>query len=46
VTDTSWFRNQNYHTMTDTPDTLDYDRMARVALGVTEAVAATAIECD
>jgi Zn-dependent M28 family amino/carboxypeptidase len=46
VTDTSWFRNQNYHTMTDTPDTLDYDRMARVALGVTEAVAATATECD
>lgn len=39
VTDTSWFRNPNYHQMTDLPDTLDYDRMARVAVGVTEGVA-------
>ena len=44
VTDTSWFRNHNYHTMNDTPDTLDYDRMTRVAVGVTEAVAALAGE--
>lgn len=44
VTDTSWFRNQNYHTMNDTPDTLDYDRMSRVAVGITEGVAALAGE--
>lgn len=44
VTDTSWFRNPNYHTMNDTPDTLDYDRMTRVAVGVTEGVAALAGE--
>ncbi|MEO0477277.1 MAG: M28 family peptidase [Planctomycetota bacterium] len=44
VNDTSFFRNHNYHTMNDTPDTLDYDRMARVAVGVTEGVAALAEE--
>jgi len=44
VTDTSWFRNLNYHEMTDTPDTLDYERMARVAVGVTEGIAALAGE--
>ncbi|MBX2853035.1 MAG: M20/M25/M40 family metallo-hydrolase [Phycisphaeraceae bacterium] len=44
VTDTSWFRNHNYHTMNDTPETLDYDRMTRVAVGVTEGVAALAGE--
>ena len=44
VTDTSWFRNHNYHTMNDTPDTLEYGRMARVAVGVTEGVAALAGE--
>ena len=30
-TDTSEFRNPNYHQMTDTPDTLDYGFMQRVA---------------
>ena len=30
-TDTSNFRNPNYHKSTDTPDTLDYDYMAEVA---------------
>lgn len=30
VTDTATFRNPNYHTAADLPDTLDYDRMARV----------------
>jgi Zn-dependent M28 family amino/carboxypeptidase len=35
VTDTAPFRNPNYHTERDRPDTLDYDRMSRVvdALG-------------
>ena len=30
-TDTSEFRNPNYHQPTDTPDTLDYDFMAEIA---------------
>jgi len=34
VTDTAYNRNPNYHRPSDTPDTLDYDRMARVALGL------------
>ncbi|TWT32577.1 M28 family metallopeptidase [Blastopirellula retiformator] len=38
LTDTSFLRNPNYHQMTDTPDTLDYERMTEVALGVAAAV--------
>lgn len=38
VTDTAFFRNLNYHQDSDTADTLDYDRMAKVVLGVYEAV--------
>lgn len=34
ITDTSFFRNRNYHKPTDTPDTLDYNRMAEVVEGV------------
>lgn len=30
VTDTAFLRNPNYHQLTDTPDTLDYPRMAKV----------------
>lgn len=30
-TDTAEFRNKNYHKITDTPDTLDYDFMTEVA---------------
>jgi Zn-dependent M28 family amino/carboxypeptidase len=40
VTDTAFFRNPNYHTPDDTPDTLDYGRMAMVVRGVYEAVLA------
>jgi Zn-dependent M28 family amino/carboxypeptidase len=39
VTDTSLYRNSHYHENTDTWDTLDYDRMAKVVVGVYEAVA-------
>lgn len=39
ITDTAFMRNPNYHRLSDTPDTLDYDRMAKVVLGVYEAVA-------
>jgi len=41
ITDTSFFRNRNYHKPTDTPDTLDYARMAEVVEGVFYAVLAT-----
>jgi len=39
VTDTSFLRNPHYHEETDTPDTLDYASMAKVALGVAGAMA-------
>jgi hypothetical protein len=38
VTDTALFRNKNYHRPTDTPETLNYDRMARVVHGLAEVV--------
>jgi Zn-dependent M28 family amino/carboxypeptidase len=34
VTDTSFFRNRHYHQLTDTIDTLDFDRMAEVVTGL------------
>jgi Zn-dependent M28 family amino/carboxypeptidase len=34
LTDTSFLRNPHYHLSSDTPDTLDYERMAEVTLGV------------
>lgn len=34
VTDTAFFRNHDYHTLDDTPDKLDYARMAQVVDGV------------
>jgi Zn-dependent M28 family amino/carboxypeptidase len=42
ITDTAFFRNPNYHRETDTPDTLDYVRMAQVVTGVHAAVLAAA----
>jgi Zn-dependent M28 family amino/carboxypeptidase len=38
ITDTAFYRNLNYHTASDTPETLDYGRMARVVEGVCGAV--------
>ncbi len=38
LTDTSFLRNPNYHRSTDTPDTLDYQRMTKVTIGVASAV--------
>ena len=38
VTDTAWYRNPRYHTARDTPDTLEYARMAKVVEGVAAAV--------
>jgi hypothetical protein len=34
ITDTSFYRNNNYHTENDLPETLDYTRMADVINGV------------
>lgn len=42
VTDTAFYRNPHYHTARDTPDTLDYRRMAMVVEGVRSAVLALA----
>jgi len=38
VTDTAFFRNPHYHTALDTPERLDYGRMAQVVEGVYRAV--------
>jgi Zn-dependent M28 family amino/carboxypeptidase len=34
ITDTSYYRNPHYHTLADTPDTLNYMKMAEVVKGV------------
>lgn len=39
LTDTSFLRNPNYHLPSDTPEKLDYARMAEVTIGVASAVA-------
>jgi Zn-dependent M28 family amino/carboxypeptidase len=38
LTDTSFLRNPHYHLSSDTPETLDYERMAQVAIGVAGGV--------
>jgi len=38
LTDTSFLRNPHYHLESDTPDKLDYQRMAQVVLGVAGAM--------
>jgi Zn-dependent M28 family amino/carboxypeptidase len=38
ITDTSFYRNPNYHEKTDTMDTLDFDKMAAVVKGVSRAL--------
>jgi len=37
VTDTAFYRNPHYHTPRDTPETLDYPRLARVTRGLAAA---------
>ncbi len=34
ITDTAFYRNDNYHTSEDTPDTLNYENMAKVTDGI------------
>jgi hypothetical protein len=38
ITDTAFYRNGNYHTEQDLPDTLDYEGMASVGQGVLHAI--------
>ncbi|WP_269540367.1 M28 family peptidase [Cerasicoccus fimbriatus] len=42
VTDTAFYRNKNYHRATDTPDTLDYERMAMAVTAVNSALGSMA----
>jgi hypothetical protein len=38
VTDTAFYRYRHYHSATDTPEKIDYVRMARVVEGLGRAV--------
>ncbi len=38
VTDTALFRDPNYHQLSDTPDQLDFDRLARVVVGLEASI--------
>lgn len=38
VTDTALFRYRDYHKATDTPDKVDYDKLARITLGLEQTV--------
>ena len=38
ITDTAFYRNPTYHTADDTPDRLDFDRMAQVVQGVAAVI--------
>ena len=42
LTDTSFYRNKNYHEKSDTPDTLDYSRMSYVVTNMFHALAGMA----
>ncbi len=38
LSDTAFYRNPNYHEHTDVPDTLDYEKMAKVVLALSETL--------
>ncbi len=46
ITDTANFRNPNYHRSTDTPDTLDYERVAAIVQATAVTVAELAGLCQ
>ena len=46
VTDTALYRYPHYHSPSDTPDKLDYPRLARLTEGLYRALAALAMEDD
>jgi hypothetical protein len=42
LTESSFLRNPHYHLASDTPETLDYERMAQVTTGVLGGTCAVA----
>ena len=38
ITDTAFYRNNNYHTISDTYDTLNYNKLADVVAGIYQTV--------
>jgi Zn-dependent M28 family amino/carboxypeptidase len=44
ITDTALYRYPHYHTETDTPDKVDYGKLARVAAGLARVVEELAVE--
>lgn len=46
VTDTAFYRYAHYHTGDDTPDKVDYDRLARVVAGLARVIAELAGPTD
>ena len=42
ATDTAFYRNPHYHSVSDTPEKLDYGRMARLVKGLGDAIVALA----
>lgn len=38
ITDTAFYRNKEYHKVSDTQERLDYGRMSKVVVGVFEAI--------
>lgn len=44
ITDTALYRYPHYHTATDTPDKLDYEKLARVTAGLAEVIRALATD--
>jgi hypothetical protein len=38
VTDTAFYRNTEYHGIGDTAERLDYERMAKVVVGIYEGI--------
>lgn len=43
VTDTAFYRNPQYHGIGDTPETLDYERMAKVVSGLKSSIEELAV---
>jgi hypothetical protein len=43
ITDTSFYRNENYHQKTDTPATLNYEKMSAVVDKLYSAVVSMAV---
>jgi peptidase M28-like protein len=46
VTDTAFYRYPHYHLPSDTPEKLDYERMARVTVGLSAVIRELAHQFD